>query len=52
MDKIQGHLASCVTLGFMTAYNGKPKKVRRVVAITNWGEAWGILKFDCAIKLY
>jgi hypothetical protein len=40
LDKIQGHLASYVTLEFMAVYNGEPKKVRRVVAITNCGEAW------------
>lgn len=40
LDKIQGHLASYVTLEFMAVYKGEPKKVRRVVAITNCGEAW------------
>ncbi|WP_394753762.1 hypothetical protein [Crenothrix sp.] len=40
LDKIQGHLASYVTLEFMAVYNGEPKKVRRTVAITNCGEAW------------
>jgi hypothetical protein len=40
LDKIQGHLASYVTLEFVAAYRGEPKQVRRVVAISNCGEAW------------
>jgi hypothetical protein len=40
LDKIQGHLASYVTLEFMAVYRGEPKKVRRVIAISNCGEAW------------
>lgn len=40
LDKIHGHLAAYVTLEFMAIRGDEPKKVRRVVAISNCGEAW------------